>query len=96
MMVGMSESGVLVDHLVCLLARRSRPYAAVLKVGRVVVKEYGKVLLSWEGITLVVLGMVRRRFWAVPGILSFPRLRVHRGSPGLWGDRRIACGRAGW
>jgi len=26
MMVGMSESGMLVDHLVCLLARRSCPY----------------------------------------------------------------------
>ena len=43
-MVGMSRSGMLVDHLVYLLARRSRPYVAVLKVGRVMVKEYGHVL----------------------------------------------------
>ena len=44
MVVGMSESGMLVVHLVCLLARRSRPYATVFKVGRVVVKDYGHVL----------------------------------------------------
>ena len=47
---GMSDSGMLVVHLACLLARRSMPYATVLKVGRVMVKEYGHVL-SWEGIT---------------------------------------------
>jgi len=65
MLVGMSESGMLVDHLVCLLVR-SRPYDAVLKVGRVVVKEYGQVL-RWEGIELgsagdgfvVVFGLYR-------------------------------------
>ncbi len=45
-----------VDHLACLLARRSRPYAAELKVGRVTVKEYGHVR-SWGGITFVVLVM---------------------------------------
>ncbi len=50
MVAGMSESGTHVVRLVCLLARRSRPYAAVMKVGRVVVKEYGHVL-SWEVIT---------------------------------------------
>ena len=44
MMVGMSGSVMPVDHLVRMLARRSRPYAAVLKVGRVVMKEYGQVL----------------------------------------------------
>ncbi len=55
-MVGMSESGLVVDHRVCLMPRRSRPYDAVLKVDRVVVKEYGQVL-SWEGITWVVLVM---------------------------------------
>ncbi len=44
MKVGMSESGMLVDQRVYLLARRCRPYAAVLKVGRVAVKEYGQVL----------------------------------------------------
>ena len=47
---------MLVDHLVWLLARKIKPYAAVLKVGRVVVKEYGQVL-SWVGITWVVLVM---------------------------------------
>ncbi len=56
MMVGMSDSGMVVDHRVCLLERRSRPNDAVLKVGRVVVKEYGHVL-SWEGITWVVMVM---------------------------------------
>ncbi len=40
---GMSVFGMLEDHLACLLARRSRPYAAELKVGRVRVKEYGHV-----------------------------------------------------
>ena len=50
MIDGMSDSGMLVVHFVCLLARRSRPYAAVLKVGRIIAKEYGQVL-SWEGIT---------------------------------------------
>ncbi len=43
MVVGISDSGTVVDHRVCLLASRSSPYAAVLKVGRVVVKEYGQV-----------------------------------------------------
>ena len=46
--------GMLVDHLACLLARRSRPYAAELKVGRVRVKEYGHVSRR-VGITSVVL-----------------------------------------
>ena len=46
--------GMLADHLACVLARRRRPYAAVLKVGRVMVKKYGHVL-SWEGITWVVM-----------------------------------------
>jgi hypothetical protein len=36
---GMSVAGMLVDHLACLLARRSKPYAAELKVGRVTVNE---------------------------------------------------------
>ena len=56
MNVGMRESGMLVDHLICLLARRSRPWAAMLNVGRVMVNEYGQVL-SWEGVTWVVLVM---------------------------------------
>ena len=34
---------MLEDHLACLMARRSKPYAAELKVGRVRVKEYGHV-----------------------------------------------------
>jgi hypothetical protein len=44
MMVGMSESGMLVDNLVSLLARSNSPSATMLKVGRVVVNEYGQVL----------------------------------------------------
>ena len=56
MVYGMSVSGMLDDHLACLVVRRSRPYAAELKVGRVRVKEYGYVR-SWEGITSVVLVM---------------------------------------
>ena len=47
---GMRDSGMLVDHLVYLLARRSRPYDAVLNVGRVMVNEYGHVW-RWEGVT---------------------------------------------
>ena len=53
-MVGMRVSRRLVDHLACLLASRSRPYVAVLKVGKVMVKEYGQVL-SWEESTGVVM-----------------------------------------
>jgi hypothetical protein len=54
MVCGMSVSRMLEDHLACLLARRSRPYAAELKVGRVRVNEYGHVRRS-AGITFVVL-----------------------------------------
>ena len=36
---GMSAVGMVVDHMVCLLARWSRPYAAKQKVGRVTVNE---------------------------------------------------------
>jgi hypothetical protein len=43
MVWGISASGIFDDHLACLLAKRSRPYAAVLNVGRVGVKEYGYV-----------------------------------------------------
>ncbi len=35
----MSVVGMLVDHLACLLASRSKPYAAELKVGRVTLNE---------------------------------------------------------
>ena len=41
-------------HMVCLIAKRSRPYDAELNVGRVMVKEYGQVW-SCVGITSVVL-----------------------------------------
>ena len=41
-------------HLACLLARRSKPYAAEQKVGRIRVKEYGYVRRC-VGITSVVL-----------------------------------------
>ena len=47
-------SGMLDDHLACLLAKRSRPYVAELKVGRARVKEYGHVCRC-VGITYVVL-----------------------------------------
>ena len=36
---GMSDAGMVVDHLTCLLARSRRPYAAEQKVGRVTVNE---------------------------------------------------------
>ena len=39
----MSAFGMFVDHIACLLARRSSPYVVVLNVGRVKVKEYGHV-----------------------------------------------------
>ena len=56
MVEGTSAYGMLVVHLVCLLARRKRPQAALLNVSRVKVKEYGHVR-SWEDITSVVLVM---------------------------------------
>ena len=69
MNVGMRESGILVDHLVCLLAR-SCPYAAVLNVGRVMINEYGQVL-SWEGVTWGVLGMGSSSYSACTGYVEF-------------------------
>ena len=48
-------SGMLDDHLACLLARISRPYAAELKVGRVRVKEYGHVRRCVGIISIVVV-----------------------------------------
>ncbi len=68
-MVGLSESEMVVDHRVCLLAR-SRPYVSVMKVGRVVVKEYGQVL-SWEGITWVVLVMGSSSYSGCNGYMEF-------------------------
>ena len=43
MVWGISASKRFEDHLACLLAKRSRPYAAELNVGRVRVKDYGHV-----------------------------------------------------
>ena len=43
MVCGMRVSGMFAIHIACLLAIRSRPYAAEQKVGRVRVKEYGHV-----------------------------------------------------
>ena len=54
MVWGIRAFGMFDVHLVCLLAKRSRPYAAELKVGRVRVKEYGHVRRC-VGITSVVL-----------------------------------------
>ena len=64
MICGMSVSGMLEDHLACLLAMRSKPYVAELKVGRVRVKEYGHVRRC-AGITSVVLviGSFVVEFW---------------------------------
>jgi hypothetical protein len=67
---GMSDSGVLVVHLVCLLARRSRPYVAVLNVGRFVVNEYGQVL-SWGDITRVMLVMGSSSYSGCTGYVEF-------------------------
>ncbi len=53
---GMSATIMFVDHLVRLLARSSRPYAAEQKVGKVIVKGYRHVR-NWKGITSVVLVM---------------------------------------
>ena len=44
-----SDYGMPVVHLDCLLARRCRPYYAVVNVGRVMVNEYEQVL-SWKDI----------------------------------------------
>jgi hypothetical protein len=52
----MSVSEMPAIHLACLLARRSRPYAVELKVGRVRVNEYGQVR-RFVGVTSVVLGL---------------------------------------
>jgi len=43
MVWGISAFRMFAYHLACMLARRSRPYVAVLNVGRVKVKEYGHV-----------------------------------------------------
>ena len=53
---GMSASGMLATHLACLLARRYRPYAAEVNVGKVRLNEYGQVR-RFKGITSVVLVM---------------------------------------
>ena len=51
---GRGVFGMLVDHRSCLLAKRSRAYAAELKVGRVRVKEYGHVRRC-VGITSIIV-----------------------------------------
>ncbi len=71
MVVGISVFGRLVDHLARLLARRRRPYVAVLKVGRVIVKEYGQVQ-SWEGSTWVGLVIGSSSIWGCIGYVEFP------------------------
>ena len=59
-------SGMLDDHLACLLARKSMPYAAELKVGRVRVKEYGHVRRC-VGIASVLLVMGSSSSFGVTG-----------------------------
>jgi len=68
--MNVKESGMLVDHLVYLLARRSRPYVAVLNVGRVMVNEYGQVL-SCKVVTWVVLVMGSSSFSGCTGYVEF-------------------------
>ena len=53
---GMGAEGMLIVHLVSLLARSSMPKTAELNVDRVTVKEHGQVR-SWEGINYVALVM---------------------------------------
>ena len=66
MVWGMRASGIFAAHLACRLVRRSRPYVAELKVGKVRVKEYGHVC-SCVGITSVVLVMGSSSSFGVTG-----------------------------
>ncbi len=57
MVCGMRVSGMCDVHMAYLLARRSRPDAAELKVGRVRVKEYGHVRRCvWITSVVLVIG----------------------------------------
>jgi len=94
MMVGTSVSGMLVVQLVYLLARRCKPYAAVLKVGRVVVKEYGQVL-SWEGITWVGLMMGSSSSSGCTGYIKFSWACSASSPSGVVG-RPAACMWVSW
>ena len=58
------------DHLACLLARISMPYAAELKVGRVRVKEYGHVRRC-VGITSVALVISSSSSFGLTGEVEF-------------------------
>ncbi len=42
MVDGIRMSWRLVDHMFCLLPSRSRTYVVVLKVGKIIVNEYGR------------------------------------------------------
>ena len=66
---GMSVTGMLANHLACLLARRIRPYAAELKVGRVTVKEYVHVRRC-AGITSVVPAIGSSSSFGVTGYVE--------------------------
>ena len=94
MVCGMSVSGMLEDHLACLLAKRRRPYAAELKVDRVRVKEYGHVRRC-AGVTYVVLVIGSSSSFGVIGYVEFSctcrasRLSRDVGSP-------TACIRVSW
>ena len=67
---GISVSGMAANHLACLLARRSRPYDAELKVGMVTVKDYGHVRRC-AGITSVVLVICSSSSSGVTGYVEF-------------------------
>ena len=62
---------MLVDHLACLLARRSRPYDVEQNVGKVIVNEYGHAR-SWNGIISVVLLMGSSSSSGRTGYVEFP------------------------
>ena len=62
---------MLVDHMACLLARRSRPYAAEQNIGKVIVHEYGHDR-SWNGIASVVLVMGSSSSFGRTGYVEFP------------------------
>ena len=70
MVWGMSVSGMLGDHLACLLAKRSMPYADELKVDRVRVKQYGHVRRCVD-ITSVVMVIYSSSSSGVTGYVEF-------------------------
>jgi len=58
------------------------------------VKEYGH-LISWEGITSVVLVMVHHQVLGIPGMMSFSPLIGRPINPGMWGAQQTTFGGLG-